>query len=323
MPHPRLTALAIAGLATGLVLSAPTAALAATHSPTHGAPRGAGHRPAPHKPAPKPAAKSVHFAGDGIIVGRTPAGTQLLVRDLHLGRKDLRNQVVTLKAKPTPVRHRPIVAADTAALPVGDMAQVSGDSNGSVDDLEVVNEVVKPAPAELFLGVVRAVSANTLTVADQRAVDSTDDAEQHQLTVDTSQAAVAVDGAAGALGAGQYVAILGERDHDTVLAASITAYSTAPDIQAGAVNSINGNTVALATGDDQQEGDNTTAQPATGIDLTGVPLVLDGTAGASAAQLTIGDKLLMLGATSNGVFTPTSAYAFTQHDTKPAGDNQD
>jgi len=46
----------------------------------------------------------VHFAGDGIIVGRTPAGTQLLVRDLHLGRKDLRNQVVTLKAKPTPVQ---------------------------------------------------------------------------------------------------------------------------------------------------------------------------------------------------------------------------
>jgi len=334
--HRALTALALAGLSSGLVLSAPGAALAATHAPSHPSPHPATHQT--RKPAPKLAPKRVHFAADGLVTGHTPAGTQVYVRDLHLGAKQLHNQVVTLK--PHSARHLRMMAADTALPPVGDEVQATGDSNGSLTDLETVTETVTPAPAELFLGTISSVNGTTLTVAVQRAMDSSDVAESHQLTVDAAQAASTVDGAAGTLTAGQYVVILGERDHNTVLAASVVAFSTAPDSQAGTIASITGNTVTLAADDAQESTDNSTgdtpgetsgddqapsppaAQPA-GIDLTGVPLTLNGSPGANATGLAVGDKLLVLGTTSNGVFTPSAAYAFNGQDNAPAGDNKD
>ncbi len=335
MSHRALTALALAGLSSGLVLSAPGAALAAT--PSHRPPHPSTHQT--RKPAPKPAPKRVHFAADGLVTGHTPAGTQVYVRDLHLGAKQLHNQVVTLK--PHTARHPRMMAVDTALPPVGDQVQATGDSNGSLTDLETITETVTPAPAELFLGTISSVNGTTLTVADQRSMDNADAAESHQLTVDASQAASTVDGAAGTLTAGQYVVILGERDHDSVLAASVAAFSTAPDTRAGTIASITGSTVTLAADDAQESTDNNTggdtpgetsgddqvpspaaAQPA-GIDLTGVPLTLNGSPGASATGLAVGDKLLVLGTTSNGVFTPSAAYAFNGQDNAPAGDNKD
>lgn len=342
MSHRALTALAVTGLSSALVLSAPVAASAATRTPSHPA------HPV-HKPIHKQAAKRVHFAADGLVTGHTPTGTQVYVRDLHLGTRMLHNTVVTLK--PHSAVHSRFSAADVAQPPVGDEVQVTGDSNGSLTDLETVTQTVTPAPAELFLGTITSVNGALLTVTDKRAMDSSDTAEHHQLTIDASQASSTVDGAAGTLAAGQYVLILGERDHDTVLAASVAAFSTAPDIQAGTISSITGNTVTLTADDPQEAADNRTdnstgdnpgdgsggnpdstsggdqapspAMQPTGIDLTGVPLTVNGAPGAGTTALAAGDKMLVLGTTANGVFTPSAVYSFTSNDTSPVGDNQD
>lgn len=65
-------------------------------------------------------------------------------------------------------------------------------------------------------------------------------------------AAVLIDGAPGALTPGQTVVVLGEGDHETILAAAVYAYTTAPTVIAGDVTAVTGSTLTIGDQDNPQ-----------------------------------------------------------------------
>ena len=135
------------------------------------------------------------------------------------------------------------------------------------------------------------------------------------------------------------VAVLGEFNDGEIVAADIFGFTNAPDFVRGDITAINGNTVTV--GDDNNghhggdDGDDATPSRHGGDDgdddaavtasLTNVPLVLNGTLGATAADLTVGDKLVLIGSndTATGVFTPDIGFAFNSDDQHPCGHNGD
>ena len=68
------------------------------------------------------------------------------------------------------------------------------------------------------------------------------------MKVDVSAATNTVDGVAGTAVVGEFAIVLGERDQDTVVAASVTGYTSAPDVQAGQITDVSGSVVTLGDG---------------------------------------------------------------------------
>ena len=299
MSVPRLRHLVTATAAFALLAAAPADALAATH---HSAPRSHAAR---------------HFTARGLIVSHTATTATVLVRSLRDGRAVRRNATITVRLT-APHRSRQIHAHVTApALTDGNLLTLAGTATGSGTDeqFDADTAVQQTAPAHVFLGTVTAVDSTliTLTKADRSSDDGNGDG-QSTFTVDVSQAAVTVDGAAGGtMAPGQFAAVLGEGDHDTLLAASVYAYSAAPALTGGEVSAVNGTVVTMGEDD-----------ASTDVDLSTAALVLNGNPGATVDQITSGDRLVVLGRVDgSGTFTATTAFAFNSGDSGPVGENQD
>jgi hypothetical protein len=144
--------------------------------------------------------------------------------------------------------------------------------------------------------------------------DDGDHHDGHKIVVDTSSAStVDLDGSAGVPAVGDEVAVLGEVSNDTVVANAVYGFSTPQSFLRGEVRTISGSTVAV-----KAHGDTVL------VNLDGVPLVVNGTTGSSTSDLTVGDKLLVIGSFSmtDNSFTPDLAFAFNGHDDHPCGHNE-
>jgi hypothetical protein len=289
--------------AGALLAATPATAMAATHRA---------------KPAP-----ARHFAGTGLIVAHTANTATVLVHRLTDGRTQVTNKTITVFLAPAVGHGRRAVTqrrghAVPPALINGNRLVLAGTATGAVGSGETftaTTAVQQAAPAHVFLGTVAAVNGSLVTVAKaatSRDDDGTDSPDAGSFTVDTGSASVTVDGSAGSLVIGQFVAVLGECDNDTVLASSVTALTIAPDVVAGEISEVTGTVVTL--GDDDS--------PVT-MDLAGVPLVLNGNS-ATADALTSGARLMALGSTDPaGRFTPSLAFGFDHGDRGPVGGNDD
>jgi len=301
-----LIALAAAGSMV-LLAAAPARALA-THASRH---------------QPAPAAKAHHFTAEGLVVSSTGSSIVVLARDVSSrGRVD-HNKLITVAVAPRHQRHPHVRGASTAGpsagtLIVGNLVDLSGTATGSGTTATfTATQVVQHAePAHVFLGTVTAVNANLVTVT--KAATASDDQGENsdgsnQFTVDVTNAAVTVDGAAGSLTVGQSVAVLGEGVHDLVLAAAVYAFTATPTILAGDVAAVNGTLVTIG---DSENG-------AT-VDLAGVPLSVNGNPDSTTAALDADTNIVVLGSTDTaGTLTPTVAFAFNSADRNPAGANPD
>ena len=212
-----------------------------------------------------------------------------------------------------------------------------------------------------------------------------------------------MDGVTGKVAEDEFAIVLGERDGNNVVAATVDAYTTPPDVEAGKISDISGPTITLGDewggdqrkgddqnddrdsgdhgndrrgnhgqdaagranpkrhggaddptpsssasepgddpqpgqdaepgddpqpsddpqpGDDSQPGDDTEPgddQPTT-VDLTNVPVVLNGGSTVNVSTLTTGERIVVLGETdaTSGTFIPQIAFAFNQDDRHPA-----
>jgi len=301
-----LIALAAAGSMV-LLAAAPASALA-THASRH---------------QPAPAAKAHHFTAEGLVVSSTGSSIVVLARDVSSrGRVD-HNKLITVAVAPRHQRHPHVRGASTAGpsagtLIVGNLVDLSGTATGSGTTATfTATQVVQHAePAHVFLGTVTAVNANLVTVT--KAATASDDQGENsdgsnQFTVDVTNAAVTVDGAAGSLTVGQSVAVLGEGVHDLVLAAAVYAFTAVPTVLAGHVAAVNGTLVTIG-----DSGDGAT------VDLAGVPLSVNGNPDSTTAALGPDTNIVVLGSTDTaGTLTPTLAFAFNSVDRNPAGANPD
>lgn len=301
-----LIALAAAGSMV-LLAAAPASALA-THASRH---------------QPAPAAKAHRFTAEGLVVSSTGSSVVVLARDVSSrGRVD-HNKLITVAVAPRHQRHPHVRGASTAGpsagtLIVGNLVDLSGTatSSGTTATFTATQVVQHTEPAHVFLGTVTAVNANLVTVT--KAATASDDQGENsdgsnQFTVDVTNAAVTVDGAAGSLTVGQSVAVLGEGVHDLVLAAAVYAFTAVPTVLAGDVSAVNGTLVTIG-----DSGDGAT------VDLAGVPLSVNGNPDSTTAALDADTNIVVLGSTDTaGTLTPTLAFAFNSADRNPAGANPD
>jgi hypothetical protein len=355
MPH-RFPRRSVAAAAVAAALTFSTPAMAASRKP-----------------------KPVKFTAQGLVVASTSTTLRVLTRQLKVGAASLPASTVVTVKRPSSKGKKP------NASMVGYTVTVSGNAakSGKTLMLAASTEVAQPQPAEVFLGVVTAVTPAGLTLQEASAAGGGDFGDdQNSLTVDTSAATVSVDGAAGTVDADEFAIVLGERDANNVVAATVDAYTTPPDVQAGRISAIAGTTITLGDewgddqgGDGEHHGDDgndgpgdserhgritssakaTTAdnptpsaspdpsasrpgndtppadgsqpgddiqpgdQPTT-LDLTSVPVVLNGSSTVDVSTLTTGERIVVLGETSpeTGDFTPQIAFAFDQHDLRPA-----
>ncbi len=320
--------------------------------------------------------KPVKFTAQGLVVASTSNTLRVLTRRLRVGAASLpANTVVTVK--------RPSGKAKKSnASLVGYTVTISGSAakSGKTLTLAASTEVAQPQPAQVFLGVVTAVTTTGLTLDEASAAGGDDFGDdQNTLNVDTSAASVSVDGAAATVDVDEFVIVLGERDANNVVAATVDAYTSPPDVEAGQISAVAGSTITLGdqwvgaqgndrrgedgrrTGDSSRgnserhsritNGADTTVagdappnetqpvddtdptdggQPAdstppdddqpTTLDLTNVPVVLNGGSTVDPSTLTAGERIVVLGETNadTGVFTAQIAFAFNEQDRHPA-----
>jgi len=305
--HRNLTGLiALAAAGSMVLLAAAPASALATHAPRH--------QPAPH-------AKAHRFTAEGLVVSSTGSSIVVLARNVsNRGRVD-HNKLITVAVAPRHQRHphgASTAGPSAGTLTVGNLVDLSGTATGSgATATFTATQVVQHAePAHVFLGTVTAVNTNLVTVT--KAATASDDQGENsdgsdQFTVDVTNAAVTVDGAAGSLTVGQSVAVLGEGVHDLVLAAAVYAFTATPTVLAGDVAAVNGTLVTIG---DSENG-------AT-VDLAGVPLSVNGNPDSTTAALDADTSIVVLGSTDPaGTLTPNLAFAFNSADRNPAGDNPD
>jgi len=234
--HPLRAATVAATVAAVLSLTAP--ALAA---------------PKPSAPVkPKPA-KVQRFTAQGLVVASTPRTLRVIAREARVGTASLpANTVITVK--------RPVGKgrAGNGNL-VGYAVTVTGSAMrvGRSTTLTAGQETVEPRPAEVFVGAVSDVSGGRLTLETVSAAGGDDfGAQRRTLTVDISGAASTVDGDEGAPVEGEFAVVLGEREEDTVVAATVDGWTEAPDVLAGAITDVSGSVVTLDDSwQDEEPGD--------------------------------------------------------------------
>jgi hypothetical protein len=252
--------------------------------------------PASAHPHPK-AHPSHPFVAHGLVVSHTASTLTLVAHDVHTGRSTAHNQRLTV-AIPTGRGHAARAAARALAhSAAGDAVTVAGVATGSGAGTTYQAKGVAdhPAPFRAYFGTVTAVNGNLLSVAKSGSHHAT-------YTVDVTDAAVTVDGTTGTPAVGQDVIVLGSNTGSLVAATSVWAFSSDLSAVTGEVTSVTGSTVTLDGDDDQG---------ATTVDLTSVPLILNGTSSATADQLTEGTALLVLGTQDADTFTPLLAVGFS------------
>jgi len=303
------------------MLLAATPAQAHTPTGTHTVKIAPRHHPAPapgkhHPGKPLPKKAVVSFTADGLVVAHTASTVTVLAHDLRIGKTVRHNQLITANAAPG---HRYTAKVTTSSgsttaadAVIGDRMTISGSVTGSgaAATFTAAAQEQHSTPGHAYLGTVESVNGSMITVS--KGPKASDNAEednngQDTFTIDVSAAAVLIDGAPGALTPGQTVVVLGEGDHDTILAAAVYAYTTAPTVIAGEVTAVTGSTLTIG---DQ---DNPTI-----VDLTAAALVIDGQPNPTPAALTAADTAQIVGTTdTTGTVTPTTAFVFTTHDTQP------
>jgi hypothetical protein len=196
------------------------------------------------------------------------------------------------------------------------VAAASGPTKGLVIRT-VRKRHVAPSPATLIVGHVDRVSAGELVVSQLSRDDGRHDrgSQRHPLSVDVSQAKITVDGAAGTVHAGDFVAVLGETNNDSVLASRVYDISGEAESLRGQVVAVNSDAVTV-----RSEGFDTTVSLGSGDNE--IPLFIDGGA-ASADQLRVHDRIVVLGVVSEEEegFVPVLAFGFDHNNHHPCGDN--
>jgi hypothetical protein len=269
------------------------------------------------------------FVAHGLLISASANSVTVLAHDVHTGKSVSRHEQLTI-ALPSGTKGARTLRKIVKHASSGDRVTVNGRAESTGSGLRfTANDVTDhPAPFHLYLGTVTAVDGTTVKVnkADRPSDDQGED-DGGAFTVDVSTAAVTVDGAAGDLAVGQSVALLGSENHDTVVATSVWALTTAPATLFGKVRNVDGTVVTLKSDDDGtggDGGDDDATASAHGhrgdhagvtVDLGNVPLVLNGHSGATADQLTEGSRLVLLGSTDpdSGAFVPSLAFGFS-HD---------
>lgn len=138
-----------------------------------------------------------------------------------------------------------------------------------------------------------------------------DGSGDNTLTVAIGNAALSVDGTAATPAVGDDAVILGEEDGDVFSAADVYAYSSPPSFLEGTVSAISGNVVTLTSGEDQ-------SATTTSVDLTDVPVVVDGSS-STTSGIAVGDTLLVVETAVTSGQTPTALLAidFNSNDQGP------
>jgi hypothetical protein len=291
---------AVAAGACALALASPGAALAAGH----------------HRPAARP------FTAHGLVISHTSSSVTMLATDVRSGRSTTRNTPVTVSLPSRRSKSGKVLSRRLAHLSAGDRISVTGTKSG--DALTAKNFVGQAAPFHVYLGTVTAVNGALVTVDKSTAPsDDQNESDNGSFTVDTTNATVLVDGAAGSLAVGQSVAILGSSVMDVVSATSVFAFSVAPAVLTGEVSAVNGTVVTVSKDGQDGEGDGgsqsgedggTPPTPPVGTttDLAAATLIVDGASNATPDTVTVGSRLIALGTDNgDGTFTSTMVFAFT------------
>jgi hypothetical protein len=314
-PRPGLVALAAAGSLL-LLAATPASALAS----------GRGDKPTPDQGAHNDKGahhdQVIHFNAHGTVVSAAGNTAVVLARTVEVQHQGVRQNVsITVTLTPGALKYQGHghgkKAPTTAGLIVGDLVELQGTETGSgpTEVFTVTRAEQHAQVAHVFLGTITTVNGTLIQVAKggEASDDPTENGNgRHGLSVDVSKATVTVDGVAGTLAVGQTVAILGEADHDAVLAASVYAFTVAPTVLTGEVSTVTGTQVTFGHED-----------KAVTVDLASVPLIVNGNAGAALTSVPVGAKIVVLGTTTAGVFTPSLAFAFNNADKHPVGWNHD
>ncbi|MHB8506349.1 MAG: hypothetical protein ACYDEN_11645 [Acidimicrobiales bacterium] len=328
----RLAAMSITAL---LTLAAGGGTASATAYPQHPGPHGHVH--------------GQHFIARGLVAGVSAGKLTVLANVLRVGHHVERGVEITIQTSAVISSGHGAKRGQYSGVrapAVGDRVVAAGwvSSTQTGDDYEAQSTSVAPAPATVVVGTVAgttpppgATSGFTLAPSggegDQPVGPSTDAVQAdpgsdqpNTIGVDTSAATVTVDGTSGAsLAIGDVVVVVGEAAADAVTAAQVYAFSAAPALLSGVVTAVDSSTVTVTAGDGGDQGDGT----GTLVDLSGVPVVLDGTTGQTVTDLQPGDQILVVGtaATAAGggstTLTASLAIAFDNADLGPVGTNGD
>jgi uncharacterized membrane protein YgcG len=258
---------------------------------------------AARRPSHHPATRT--FVAHGVVVRHTGATMTVLATDVRSGRSVVRNRTLTVSLPSRASTAGRLVARKMRGLANGDRVTVTGVVTGQGRSTRFqVGDMGHLASAfHSYIGVISAVSGSLLTV--HKGTVPSDDANENDngsFTVDDSTANVLVDLAAGTPAVGQSVLVLGSSVNDVVVATSVFAFSTPPDVLRGRVSAVNGTTVTVGGEEDAQ----------TQVDLSSTTLIVDGVSNSTPAQVTVGAKLVALGWTNDaGVFVPVLAVAFS------------
>lgn len=302
------TKVVVASIVAGSVtLGGAGVASAATHG--HGGESKAAKGHQPKRPAPK---QTVH--AEGLIVGHTSSAATVFVKTGQAGGRHLRHQTITVALPST---------MPATSLQDGDKVNLQGFAGSG--GYQATKMTVAPLPAMTILGTLTSSSGSLLQVATKQFTDGDqDESEGDATTVDASSATVTLDGATTTVDqipAGATLAVLGERDGDTVLAAQVIAYSTAPGEAAGTVTTVSGNQLQLSATEQDDENGGATSPATVNVDVTNATISLNGGAG-SVTDLAAGDRVLALGVSNpDGSLTANLVFAFNANDDNPAGDN--
>jgi hypothetical protein len=191
------------------------------------------------KPAPVRVQK---FSARGLVVSSTPTTLKVITREMKVGASAVpANTVVTVKRPAGKGKAKTTNLAGYAVTVTGNAVRL-----GKTTTLTASQETVAPRPAEVFLGEVTDVSGTQLTLEASSAAGGDDfGAEDGTLTVDISAATSTVDGASGTPAEGEFAVVLGEREDDTIAAASVDAWTDVPDVVAGGITDVSGSVVTL------------------------------------------------------------------------------
>jgi hypothetical protein len=318
--------LAIAGVGAAVALAAAVPAGAA--APSHHS-RAEHHRSAEHHRHASHHMK--HLSVKGLVADRHGRTVTVFAKSAKAGETTHHNRRVKLTfARSVHARVK---------MPVGDRIRVAGVGHASRDHFTIVrhnDETVTAAPASLFFGTVQAINGNLLTVSE-RDRDNGDherggDRHRGHDGMDNDARTVAHDhgGDGGNSGPGHRITV-DDSNADITVAAQIFGFNNAPAFVRGDITAIDGNNVTV--GDDDNQGDDVAHHHSDGgddnddaitVSLAGVPLVVNGDSGASVSDLSVGDKLVLLGSfDSSGGFTPSMGFAFNGDDNQPCGHNDD
>ncbi len=257
------------------------------------------------------------FVERGMVAGRSASHDQVTV---HFGHAHIRE----LAARNGQSRR------GDQTFAVGEVAHFSGAvlTEGSSNALLAQSGTVTPTPVTALVGTVYE-TGGSLVIVDRSVFGRYDqvNAFVEPVVVDDSNATVTLDGSAATatqIAAGQTVIVLGTNEDETILAASIYAFSTPPTIATGILQTVSGTTLAIAQfgghfGPWSPSGSNNDSL-STGpslVDASSATIVLNGVSGSSVSDLAPGDAIVAVGPSGSTPLAATAVFAFNQLDVTP------